>query len=127
MPRRALRGKPHARKGEVLASHCRHLPTIKPPMTTAPVNVEHNEAASRFEACVEGHLCVADYSLRDGTAVFTHTGVPPALQGRGIAAAMVRAALDWCAAQGHKVVPACSYVHAYMQRHPETQHLLAAR
>jgi predicted GNAT family acetyltransferase len=87
--------------------------------------VIHNAARSRFEATVEGLTCVADYRLQGGVMQMTHTGVPPQLEGRGIAAALVRAAMDFARAQGHKVHPACSYVAAYMRRHPETQDLLA--
>lgn len=68
---------------------------------------------------------VLDYTLSDGRVVFTHTGVPPAYQGQGLAAKLVEAGLQWAKAEGLKVVPACSYVHVYIQRHPEWQHLVA--
>jgi hypothetical protein len=55
----------------------------------------------------------------------THTGVPQALEGRGIAAALVGAALAHARAQGLRIRPQCSYVQVYMRRHPETQDLLA--
>jgi hypothetical protein len=92
-----------------------------------PMNADviHNEARQRFEATVDGHLCVADYQLRDNVMWMTHTGVPPAVGGRGIAAELVRAALAWAAENGLKVEPSCSYVEVYMRRHPETQRLLA--
>ncbi|HEY1392982.1 MAG TPA: GNAT family N-acetyltransferase [Methylibium sp.] len=89
------------------------------------IQVVHNSAASRFEAKVQGELCVADYRLHEGVVTFTHTEVPPTLRGHGVAAALVREALAWCAAQGHRVIPACSYVRAYIQRHAELQPLLA--
>lgn len=89
------------------------------------MDVTHNAAQSRFEVTVEGRLCVCAYHLRDGEVLFTHTEVPPALQGRGIAAALVKAALDWARAQPLAVRPLCSYVAAYMRRHPQTQDLLA--
>ena len=96
-------------------------------MNRSDIRIVHNESASRFEAHVEGALCVADYSMREPhTVVFNHTAVPPALQGRGIAGALVKEALAWCTREGHKVVPACSYVRGYMQRHPETQSMLAS-
>lgn len=88
------------------------------------IDVIRNESASRFEATVEGRLCIADYRLRPGVMVMPHTVVPPALQGRGIAAELVRTALDWARGQGLKVEPVCSYVALYMRRHPETQDLL---
>ena len=39
--------------------------------------------------------------------------------GRGVAGDLVKAALDYARAQGLRVVPACSYSAAYVQRHPE--------
>ncbi|GIX25519.1 MULTISPECIES: GNAT family N-acetyltransferase [Caldimonas] len=89
------------------------------------VEVTHNPAAQRFEARLDGQLSVADYELRDGIMHMTHTGVPPALRGRGIAALLVQAALDHARAHGLKVHPLCSYVRSYMERHPETQVLWA--
>jgi len=57
--------------------------------------------------------------------VFHHTGVPRALEGRGLAAQLVAHGLAWARAQGLKVVPSCSYVDAFMRRHPEWQDLRA--
>jgi predicted GNAT family acetyltransferase len=89
------------------------------------VAVTHDAARQRFEATVDGQLCVADYQLRGNVMWMTHTGVPPAVGGRGIAAALVRVALEWAAANDFKVEPSCSYVDVYMRRHPETQALRA--
>ena len=89
------------------------------------VAVTHNEARQRFEATVDGHLCVADYQLRGDVLWMTHTGVPTAVGGRGIAAELVRVALAWAGENSYRVVPSCSYVEVYMRRHPETRHLLA--
>jgi predicted GNAT family acetyltransferase len=89
------------------------------------VTVTHNEERKRFETTVDGHLCVADYQLRGNVVWLTYTGVPPAVGGRGIAAELVRVALEWAEAQGHTVEPSCSYVEVYMRRHPQTQKLLA--
>lgn len=94
--------------------------------STAP-RVEHDAANSRFQTQVDGHLCVADYHLTDGVMHMTHTETHPSLRGHGIAAALVQAALDHARAHGLKVAPHCSYVAAYMRRHPETQPLLAPR
>ena len=91
------------------------------------IEVVHDEADHRFVAVVDGHTCVAEYRLRDGVMWMTYTGVPAVVGGRGIAAELVRAALAHARARGWKVVPSCSYVAAYMQRHPDTQDLLARR
>lgn len=90
------------------------------------VEVRHNEAASRFEATVDGLVSVAGYH-RDGNVLrMYHTEVPAALEGRGIAGQLVRAAFAYATAHGLSIDPRCSYVRAYMQRHPETHALLAA-
>jgi uncharacterized protein len=89
------------------------------------MKVEHIPESGRFQARVDGHLCVADYRLDGDRMEMLHTEVHPALGGRGIAARLVQAALDHARANGLKVVPLCSYVRTYMRRHPETQDLLA--
>lgn len=87
--------------------------------------IEHDPAASRFEVRVDGQRCVADYRLAGKVMTMHHTYVPPALEGRGIAAALVAHALAHARRQGWQVRPTCSYVAAYMQRHPETLDLIA--
>ncbi len=86
--------------------------------------VIHNPGAQRFETQPAGHLAVCSYRLDGRVLVLDHTVVPAALQGQGVAARLVVAALDWARAQGFSVRPSCSYVAAYMQRHPATQDLL---
>jgi len=90
-----------------------------------PTAVEHLPERGRFQAVVEGHLCVADYRLAGGVMHMTHTEVHPALQGRGIAAELVDAALAYARANGFKVNPLCSYVQLYLRRHPQSRDLLA--
>lgn len=94
-------------------------------MTAPELQVVHNAAARRFEATVEGQLARADYQLDGGVMRMVHTGVPRALEGRGIAGALVQAALEHARAHGLRVEPVCPYVASYMKRHPETLDLLA--
>ena len=89
------------------------------------ITIEHDAKAGRFFTQVDGHLCLCDYRLREGVMAITHTEVAPELEGQGIAAELVRAALAHAREQGLKVRPLCSYVQAYMRRHPEVQSLLA--
>lgn len=90
----------------------------------AAIEIRHNAAASRFEATVDGLPCFADYALVDNVMRIHHTEVPRALEGRGIAGRIVRAALAHAEAHGLAVEPWCGYVRVYMKRHPETQRLL---
>ena len=87
--------------------------------------VVDNRDANRFELRVDGRLAVAAYERRGGTITFTHTIVPPALEGRGIGSRLVKTALEQAQAEGLKVVPQCPFVRAYIERHAEFKNLLA--
>ncbi|HEY6981095.1 GNAT family N-acetyltransferase [Reyranella sp.] len=62
---------------------------------------------------------IAVYRQQDDRLIFTHTEVPPADAGKGIGSRLVRAALDDARRRGFKIVPACSFVAAFVRRHPE--------
>jgi predicted GNAT family acetyltransferase len=81
--------------------------------------VQDNAALSRFELTVDGETAVLDYVLSPGVATLTHTGVPPALEGRGVGTALVRGALEAIRARGLKIVVRCWFVDAFIARHPE--------
>ena len=86
--------------------------------------VAHNPAQSRFEVALGDDTAVCDYRRIGRLMVLPHTWVPPAQEGRGMAAAMVAATLSHARALGLKVRPSCSYAAAYMRRHPDTLDLL---
>ena len=87
--------------------------------------IQHDSRAHQFHTDVEGERCVLDYTLDSDVMTITHTGVPAKVGGRGIAAALVQAAVDAARGAGWKVVPSCSYAAAWMQRHPIHDDLLA--
>jgi hypothetical protein len=72
------------------------------------------------------HDCELDYELDGRVMVITHTGVPSAVGGRGIASALTAAAVAWARAEGYSISPACSYAATWFRRHPEHADLLAA-
>jgi uncharacterized protein len=87
-------------------------------------SIHHDEASQRFTAEVQGGTAECVYRLAAGVMNIVHTEVPPRAEGHGIAAALVRAALDHARVQGLRVRASCSYVRAYMRRRPETRDLL---
>jgi hypothetical protein len=93
-------------------------------MSKDQYEVRHNVEKSRYEVTVEGRVSVLDYRLQGNRITFTHAGVPPALEGRGIASTMTKFALDEARANGHEVRATCSFVQSYIDRHPEYQALL---
>jgi len=90
------------------------------------IEVTEQVEAGRYEVRVDGELAgFADRTVRDGLMVLPHTVVEPRFRGRGLAAELVRRALDDARAQGLQVVPRCWYVAQYIGDHPADQDLLA--
>ncbi|MDQ6626845.1 MAG: N-acetyltransferase [Pseudomonadota bacterium] len=87
--------------------------------------VENVPQQQRFEVRVDADLARLDYRVQGGVMTLVHTEVPPALEGRGIAGALVQTALDHAGVQKLKVDPVCSYARSYIERHPESRALLS--
>jgi predicted GNAT family acetyltransferase len=76
--------------------------------------------AERFEARVDGELAgILDYMVRRTRIALVHTEVGPAFQGRGIAGALARFALDDARRRGLGVIPSCPYVRSFLEGHRE--------
>ena len=86
--------------------------------------VENDEKAQQFRLRIDGQVAVIEYSRSNGTIVFSHTEVPPALEGKGIAGKLAKAALEYARDQKLAVVPRCQYVASYIRKHPEFQSLV---
>lgn len=91
---------------------------------TQDLAVIHNQGEHRFELRVGGELAVAEYLLAPERIIFTHTGVPRAARGQGIASRLAHAALEYARANELRVVAHCSFFRTYIQRHPEYQGLV---
>jgi predicted GNAT family acetyltransferase len=87
-------------------------------------SVIHNEAENRFEVKVGNELAVTQYRRRGSKIIFTHTEVPPSMEGRGIGNLLARAALDYARKNDLRVVPRCEFIAAFIERHPEYQDLV---
>lgn len=79
----------------------------------------------RFVTYVDGHEAVIDFRKSGNVLDAYHTGVPQAIGGRGVAAALVKAMMDDARAQGEQIRPSCSYVAAWLKRHPDYADLSA--
>ena len=87
-------------------------------------DIRHNREQHRFETTIDDLLCVIDYRLDGEHLTLPHVGVSKALEGRGIAGELTRAALDWARVENYRVIPVCPYVQAWLRRHPDYQDLL---
>jgi hypothetical protein len=89
-----------------------------------PDLVRDNKAQHRFEMNAGDDTAMAYYNLAPGVITLTHTEVPAALRGQGIASRLMSGVLETARARGLKVVPRCSFVAAFMRRHAEFNDLL---
>jgi predicted GNAT family acetyltransferase len=96
---------------------------MKPAPEPGPIPV-HNLEAMRFEIQKDEYVAVLEYQWGDGKIIFTHTGVPAALEGQGIGSHLARAGLEHARAEGLRVVPLCSFIAGYIHKHAEYQDLL---
>lgn len=76
---------------------------------------EHN----RFEIRADSLVAELTYTILGDTITFLHTGVPPEWEGQGVGKKLVVAGLDYARANGFKIRSMCSFVSAYLKRHPE--------
>ncbi len=88
------------------------------------IQVVHNPARQRFEITIDGQVAVAEYMISKEKIIFTHTEVPPSLEGNGLASTLAKTALNYARQQHYRVMPLCPYMASYMRTHPEYQDLL---
>ena len=89
------------------------------------MQILNNETESRFESDVDGKLSFIEYKLAPHRITLVHTEVPQELAGRGIAQELAKTALDHARQNKLHVVALCSYIAAYIKRHPEYSDLVS--
>lgn len=88
-------------------------------MTDPHPPVVNDESASRFVIRDPSGEAFIEYRLHDGRLIIVHTEVPPELGGRGLAAALVRAAIDHAEEHELTVVPVCPMARGWLARHTD--------
>lgn len=82
--------------------------------------VKHDEAKCLFYMEADGLTAYAEYRLTDdGGLDILHTVVPKPLEGKGIAALLVKTAYDYALRNGLHPVATCAYAEIWLKRHPE--------
>ena len=86
---------------------------MQPRVTDNPVN-------ERYELWLGDELAgEIRYTLRDdGKLVLVHTEIDPSHKGEGLGNVLVQGALDELRERGIEYVVGCSFVRAYLRRHP---------
>lgn len=81
--------------------------------------VTHLADEHRFELTIDNTTAFISYRPIGDVLVFEHTEVPPELGGKGVGSRLVHEALNEVRKLGLKIRPDCSFVAAYIKRHPE--------
>ena len=89
------------------------------------IEVTERPERHRFEVFADGEPAgFAEYQQAGDRLSFTHTETDPELAGRGLATALIRAALDDVRERGQQVLPFCSFVADFVRRNPEYRDLV---
>lgn len=87
------------------------------------MEVIHDIDNSSFVIKIDNAASYVSYSLNGSIMELYTTYTPPQLRGKGLAEKVVRAALDYAKENQLKIVPTCSYVRVFLERHPEYKSL----
>jgi predicted GNAT family acetyltransferase len=91
---------------------------------TDEINVIHNMEHNSFEVHLDSYTAQLNYRMSGDTIIFTHTGVPSALEGRGIGSLLVKTGLEYAKNNKLKIQSLCWFVDKYIMRHTEYQQLV---
>lgn len=90
-------------------------------MSEVKLNTEKN----RFELQMDETMAIIEFDkLEPNVLDLTHTEVPEELSGKGVGSKLVVGALDYIRDNGLKLIPSCSFIKSYIDKHDEWQDLV---
>ncbi len=89
------------------------------------VKVTNNENEQRYEVHMGDQLAVLEYKRKGNHITYIHTGVPPAMEGHGIASQLAHTALEDARKEQLTITPQCPFVASYIREHMEYLPLLS--
>jgi len=85
----------------------------------------NNTDENQYEFHVGKYLAKIEYIITNkGDIYLTHTEVPIALEGQGIASQLVEKVFADIEEKGLRLVPLCPFVVGYLQKHPDWRKLV---
>jgi hypothetical protein len=97
-------------------------------MTTqqTDVVVRRDDSRHRYEAHLDGQLAgYLEYREREHEIVLIHTETVEGFQGRGVATALARFAMDDVRARGLQAVVLCPFLRAWLAKNPQYNDIVA--
>lgn len=83
----------------------------------------HNVDECKYEYHIDGHVAYITYDDQQGNMHLTHTIVPEALAGKGLARTLLEDVLQALKKENKKAVAKCSYIVKYQEKNPEARNL----
>jgi predicted GNAT family acetyltransferase len=83
------------------------------------LEIRNNAEQKRFELQIGDEIAFVEYMIGKKNIAFTHTEVPPALEGKGVGGKLAKYVLNWAIENGYKIQPLCPFISAYVRRHPD--------
>ena len=83
------------------------------------LTVNNNAQENRFEIDLGDGVAILEYMIAGTNIIYSHTEVPVAYEGQGLASKLAHHAMEYAKTNGLKVQALCPYVAGYVQRHPE--------
>jgi predicted GNAT family acetyltransferase len=84
-----------------------------------------NADSKLFEFEVDGQKSSVNFDIEGDKIYLAHAVVPTEQRNRGIAGTMVEKVLQYVEDHNLKAVPMCSYIQAYIHRHPDWKRVVA--
>ena len=86
--------------------------------------IRRNTNDDRFEIDVDGGLAYVEYIIDGDEITFTHTLVPKAAEGKGVAGKLAAAVMAYARSTKLRVIPKCPYIAAWLKKHREYDDIL---
>lgn len=85
----------------------------------------HNTNECKYEYHIDGYVAYITYDDQNGNMHLTHTIVPDALAGKGLAKMLLEDVLAEIEKAGKKAVAQCSYIVKYQEKNPDKAAIFA--
>lgn len=85
--------------------------------------IHHDPDSGRFYLETEGGEARLSYREQGDVLDFVSTYTSPELRGKGLAAKVVQAGMEYARQEGKQVRPSCPYVPVFLRRYPQYQDL----
>ena len=84
----------------------------------------NNTKDKQYEIHVDSYVARIVYELKDQHISLTHTVVPNELGGKGIGSSLLKKVLEDIESKGYVLIPICSFIVSYIEKHPEWKRLM---